>query len=146
MGASFFFIRRPSGSLARVPPQLLFCGLEKKTCSVLILRCGIRYGTVRYAAPNKLPRLFLSVRNRAKSFELLRTGSKVLVYPGLFTGHDPSHGVGSGGFQNTAVRVGLGHEVSETSRVGSGLIRRFLNLTNHPDPIRPARNDPTREK
>ena len=52
--------------------------------------------------------------------------------------------VGSGGFQNLAGRVGSGQEIFKISRVGSG--RVGSGRVSWPDPTRPARFDPTREK
>ena len=45
---------------------------------------------------------------------------------GLFTGHDPTR-VGSRGFQNLAGRVRSGQNLN-TSRAGSGRVKRFQNL------------------
>ena len=62
---------------------------------------------------------------------------------GLFTGHDPTRGVGSRGFRNLAGRVGSGHyvlkshgsgrvgsgqEVFKIARVGSVRVKRLQNL------------------
>ena len=71
---------------------------------------------------------------------------------GLFTGHDRARGPGQVGLKKPAGRVGSRKEVGAgnlTDRVGSGQeVFKYHGSGrdgNHPDPIRPARRDPTRE-
>ena len=64
----------------------------------------------------------------------------------LLTGHDPARGSGQEVYLKPADRVGSGQKVLEFSRIESGRIRRFSNITGragpgHPDTIRPARSD-----
>ena len=89
--------------------------------------------------------------------------------------HDPIRGSGLEALKTLTGRVGLRQEVFEISwvesgrvgsgrvgsgrvgsgrvgsgRVGSGRVRRFSSITgrpgSHPEPIRPARNYPSREE
>ena len=74
-------------------------------------------------------------------------------FPGLFAGHDPARGVGSGVyFTKLADQVGC-ESGGDQNWHGSGRVgvRNFSITTGpvgtgHPGTIRPARSDPTRQK
>ena len=66
--------------------------------------------------------------------------TKHALIAGIFTCHDPTRGSGqeSGGFRNLADQVGPGQEVFETSRDGSGHVRRISNLAGRDGVPRPG--------